>query len=608
MDNRKVFSSYKSKLNTKKDNSYHPYSLITNKFKNWFNKNDNKSESPENQPSSSSSSSSVNTNKSNESTSSFIKPFKFPEPKLSKQTSSTPTSTDGIKSFRVPGSFTLDDIQQPKEQPKEKQEPLMNQVADISRHDISMNDTTNDQTANEILSNFFKRKGETPLNDIEYEGVMALISRSKAGTPISKRVISESILDQHQQPQRKKARNEKISETAVAPYKQSTLIHDTSNISISTPGYKPTYHTIQNDTFDRSNQSFNNTTSIIPSIKRVYQFSGLPSPYSTRLRPPSTTKKYKKLRNLHNENSKLDNNTSATTTTTTNNNNNDTTNNSVNATFVDKTREFKSDTAKTLLSILDGNEQEKSTFDFNNDSNPQSSSSSGFKFINPYSKNGRKISRSIKNLKPETGIVKNSISITANDIDKTISYDKSESLPLPKKQTSQDSSIDKLEKKSNEQLNKESSGEKPSASTNGFSFKKDLVSPSKNSLITNKPGPISEAANEISQENNNNNNNNNKNNRSDAITTNSTSTSTNTTTTTNGEPKSNGIINFNGNSTKLATNPTTTTTKETPIENSKSNGNSNKLNPFLFEFPKVEVKNVQLDTNKVDNFKSLFLF
>ena len=249
---------------------------------------------------------------------------------------------------------------------------------------------------------------------------------------------------------------------------------------------------------------------------------------------------------------------------------------------------------------MDGNEQEKSTFDFNNDSNPQSSSSSGFKFINPYSKNGRKISRSIKNLKPETGIVKNSISITANDIDKTISYDKSESLPLPKKQTSQDSSIDKLEKKSNEQLNKESSGEKPSSSTNGFSFKKDLVSPSKNSLITNKPGSISEAANEISQENNNNNNN--KNIKSDAITTNS------TTTTTNGEPKSNGIINFNGNSTKLATNPTTTTTKETPIENPQSNGNSNKLNPFLFEFPKVEVKNVQLDTNKVDNFKSLFLF
>ena len=127
-------------------------------------------------------------------------------------------------------------------------------------------------------------------------------------------------------------------------------------------------------------------------------------------------------------------------------------------------------------------------------------------------------------------------------------------------------------------------------------------------MTRNKPGPISEAANEISQENNNNNNNNNKNNRSDAITTNSTSTSTNTTTTTNGEPKSNGIINFNGNSTKLATNPTTTTTKETPIENPQSNGNSNKLNPFLFEFPKVEVKNVQLDTNKVDNFKSLFLF
>ena len=106
---------------------------------------------------------------------------------------------------------------------------------------------------------------------------------------------------------------------------------------------------------------------------------------------------------MHNENSKLDNNTSATTTTTTNNNNNDTTNNSVNATFVDKTREFKSDTAKTLLSILDGNEQEKSTFDFNNDSNPQSSSSSGFKFINPYSKMVVKYQDQLKILNQKQG-------------------------------------------------------------------------------------------------------------------------------------------------------------------------------------------------------------
>ena len=177
-------------------------------------------------------------------------------------------------------------------------------------------------------------------------------------------------------------------------------------------------------------------------------------------------------------------------------------------------------------------------------------------------------------------------------------------MPLPKKQTSQDSSIDKLEKKSNEQLNKDSSGEKPSSSTNGFSFKKDLVSPSKNSLTRNKPGPISEA-NEISQENNNNNNNNKT---IDLMLLPNSSSSSTTTTTTNGEPKSNGIINFNGNSTKLATNHHYHHYQRNPIENPKSNGNSNKLNPFLFEFPKVEVKNVQLDTNKVDNFKSLFLF
>ncbi|RCK55709.1 hypothetical protein Cantr_05703, partial [Candida viswanathii] len=203
-----------------------------------------------------------------------------------------------------------------------------------------------DTTANEVLSNFFKRKGDKPLNEIEYEGVMALISKSRSGTPIRKRVISESVLGE---PQKKKLKSDGVAD----------LLHDTSNISFNTSEYKPNYLTIHNDTFDRShhNQSYNNTTSMIPSIKRVTN-----SPACPHHTPPGS-------------------------------------------------------------GHPNGDEQK-----------------GGFKFVNPYSRNGRRVlSRSKKapsvNTTAETKPRK-SISITANDIEKTISYNKSESLPEKPKDSS----------------------------------------------------------------------------------------------------------------------------------------------------------------------------
>ncbi|KAL6450254.1 NUP60 Nucleoporin NUP60 [Candida maltosa Xu316] len=421
------------------ENGYKPYSLLTGKLKNWF----RGKTQPESKLPADGSKSNNNNSNSNQNTS--IKPFQFPEPKVVSQHASN-------QSFRLPGSFSFDEV-------KKHTVPAVptpaKHVPSSSQHeiDITINETmADDHTANEILSNFFKTKGDKPLSDIEYQGVMALISKSRTGSPVRKRIISESVLDQNP---KKKFKNNEGHDI----YKQRALINDTSNISINTSEYKPNYYSIHNDTFDRSNQSFNNnnTTSIIPSIKRVYQFSGLPSPYSTRIRAPSSSRRPSTIR-------KAANKSSASTTI-----NNDTT---ADNTFLNsKSNEFKSETSKLLLSVLDG----KAENDENVNVSEEKPSKPGFKFVNPYSRNGRKVSRS----RPATPFTtttttttenpKRSISITANDIEKTISYDKSVPLPPTK-------SVEKVDTKpsfpNNKNIEPETASTLPTPSVSNGSLKR----------------------------------------------------------------------------------------------------------------------------------------
>lgn len=549
MDNRRVYKSYKEKL-INHDNGFKPYSLITGKLKSLFQLK--KSSPSKDENASSSRTPETKDIESTETLPQFIKPFKFPEPKLSEP---LPNSTH--QSFKLPGSFTITSPELKKQQDHIHQyEPSATKLPSRSNlvrsagddeDDVSIND--NDTTANEVLSNFFKRKGDKPLNEIEYEGVMALISKSRSGTPIRKRIVSESIFDQ---PQRKKVKNDVLEHEGTN--KQKTLIHDASNISFNTSEYKPYYLTVHNDTFDRSqNQSYNNTTSMIPSIKRVYQFSGLPSPYSTRIKPPTSSRKPKRTGSDVNK---------ATTATI-----GDST---INNLVVNKSHEFKSETSKLLLSILDGKDGPEVP-----EPNEDNLQKGAFKFVNPYSKNGRRVvsrSKKFPNVNNNDAKPNKSISITASDIEKTISYDKSEKLPEVPKNSSIEKQLDKKQVANTEgngsskdhstttEINNDTIKKPvPTTTSSSFSFK-----PSTNgTLFSGKPSTESVSKTE--------------------------------------EPKK-STFSFSNN---------TITSKIPTIPESGSNKKVNtSVHEFSHEFifPNVDVKKVAIDSSKVDELKYLFQF
>lgn len=126
-----------------------------------------------------------------------------------------------------------------------------------------------DQSTNRVLSSFFQEKGDQPLTAIEYEGVMSLLEKSKAN--ITLQHPDDTIADNNG--------DDKHNNSSLAPFTQK-ILRNTSmvdpNLSSSTaPDFEPVYHTF-------SENSRANT-----SMKRVYQFSGLPSPYKTRIRVPN---------------------------------------------------------------------------------------------------------------------------------------------------------------------------------------------------------------------------------------------------------------------------------------------------------------------------------
>ena len=147
---------------------------------------------------------------------------------------------------------------------------------------------------NHILSLFFEQKGDAPLSEVEYEGVLLLINKS---ADIS-RDIDTSRFDTSRF-QDSKITNGVSRNIPISEHNDSQILNSTpsktllkSNMTmpnvlrsantsvILTPDYTPVYHTINNSySYPRS------------SIKRVYQFSGLPSPYKTRIRTPNLKKK-----------------------------------------------------------------------------------------------------------------------------------------------------------------------------------------------------------------------------------------------------------------------------------------------------------------------------
>lgn len=248
-------------------------------------------------------------------------------------------------------------------------------------------------TPNQVLLSFFLEKGDKPLTDIEYEGVVLLLSRAKsqANTPNSSVVYRGEAINK---PFDDTTSISQTDNTFATPYNQRVLKSGSNTASrenrstvFSTPDYKPVYHSVNNSFLHN-----------VPSVKRVYQFSGLPSPYRTRIKAPGT-----KPRRIKSPEHKAVEKP------------------------VSEPAKPLSLTANTLLSILDGNSAEVDNK----------------RFFNPYSrpqlnKRGRADDSNISSASVSFTPTKKKV-ILADDISKTISFSTSEEMP---KEKTEDMEID----------------------------------------------------------------------------------------------------------------------------------------------------------------------
>lgn len=245
-------------------------------------------------------------------------------------------------------------------------------------HSFSRENTEDVTDSNQILASFFKDKGDKPLSEVEYEGVMSLISktRSNMNTPNNtlplkdvNRTVDSSFLGRNNT-----SMNQSIlSRSFAPPSNQHVLKNTAANSSFALSDYKPAYHTFHEGS----------TTRRIPSIKRVYHFSGLPSPYRTRIRAPSFS---------DSKRSKLSTSQSTAKEAA--------------------PEKPLSNAANSLLSILDSDLQEKTETQKPNIQN----------FTNPYADNftAKKQRKAVSSTQDRQK--RENKPLTANDIDKTISY------------------------------------------------------------------------------------------------------------------------------------------------------------------------------------------
>lgn len=383
-------------------------------------------------------------------------------------------------------------------------------LADVSRSILSTSvlPATDSEDSNRILSTFFQEKGGKPLTDVEYEGVMSLLERSKASitlplpdlTPRKNSIAASSLnvnkpninnnqnsRDDNDNENKGIKTNNSInpvgglnlnSNTSTnghpnhtfGPYSQTKLRNSSmylNNSSFAASDYKPQYHTF-NESSSRAN---------LP-MKRVYQFSGLPSPYRTRIKAPNLAAR--KLRRITpmvgNSDGSVSNKAANTTINTTGANTS--TNlgaNTANTTSskIVETESFrpKSKAANALLSVLDGNSESNGNQDIDIQLEVVEEEETRRPLHNPYFRpKRRQITRH-----PVT-------SLTAADISSTILHNKAEEMkpPMNSKSTSLFENIDESvkvpeeEKKKSTTLTTENLEvkdlEKPEKPTNTFSF------------------------------------------------------------------------------------------------------------------------------------------
>lgn len=459
----------------------------------------------------------------------------------------------------------------------------------------SSNDVT--KTPNHVLSSFFQSKGDRPLTDVEYEGVVALLSKSHQNTPTTVKTSQNNQQRQSQTPSQRFTSQDDIkvgsnnkrgsnggavansSNLFITPYNQKVLKNDSS--IFSTPEYKPIYHSVNENSFSQGRGA---GMSSIPSVKRVYQFSGLPSPYRTRIRTPNLSAKKKKT-------------SKSNASFASNGTFNSSLSNTITAPPAGSNGSKPlSNTANALLSILDGGDE--------------SNEASIKAFTSPFARQ----KRINKDRELESTPVKKRL--TAADIGKTISFDQSEKLPELEKVVEKEEKLEEKPVNLRNGIAKEETMKPTFAFPNSSSKPHQTDSSTKDNLSISISGDTTTAASTSASG------------RPTSTTSNNTSIPTTTetarppsyTTTSNllfGSsekpstqipklPISNGS---NGSSFSFgAAKQPPTDKKPTSTHVSNSNTLNIKQSSFEFKLPELKQQQVVLDQKKVDSFKSLFEF
>lgn len=263
-----------------------------------------------------------------------------------------------------------------------------------------------ERSPNEILKQFFLRKKDSGLSDVEYEGVISLMNKSRMSANNS--VISQST--ERVVPSRQPLQFADVSLQSRRKGPYDTFLSKNDSTVLSNPGNQERSLIKGPETLfsgygamQTPNNSFSRKS--LPPMKRVYQFSGLPSPYRTKIRPPSLR--------LQQGFQKPSNPVS-----------------SIEPPSKKSLPQPMSNAANSLLSILDGNSIEEKPK--RNDTSGGELSKDLSQFGNPYSK-----SRNLKKHKSQTSSAqtqtegtkkKGHTVLTADDIKNTVYFNRAQDL------------------------------------------------------------------------------------------------------------------------------------------------------------------------------------
>lgn len=168
----------------------------------------------------------------------------------------------GVATFNGPGGFySRDTVDLPGR-------VVMNAKLEPNSNDNNLGDTEEAKLPNLTLAQFFREKGDEPLSEIEYEGVLSLIKRSKSASLV-------------EDTQNALMAGNNSSELSSAVLKPSSV----REASLKAPSFRPKY-----DEFaSTANTSLRSVVSAGSRKSRVFDYSSLPSPYRSCSYRHSTT-------------------------------------------------------------------------------------------------------------------------------------------------------------------------------------------------------------------------------------------------------------------------------------------------------------------------------